>query len=41
MSPFIETLKRLYWAGKIDIAKIDALKNDGKITQEEYDYIVS
>ena len=41
MSRFIEALKRLYSNGSIDEARLDALKDEGKITQEEYDYIVS
>jgi len=41
MSPFVETLKRLYMTMKIDITKIEALKAVGKITQEEYDYIIT
>jgi len=41
MSTFVESLKRLY--GKKDISDIylGDLLSDGKITQEEYDYITA
>ena len=39
MSTFVESLKRLYIAGRITVEKLDGLLTDGKITQEEYDYI--
>jgi hypothetical protein len=41
VSPFVETLKRTYKNGKIDLAKVDELKLFEKITLEEYEYIVS
>jgi len=41
MSPFIETLKRMYVAKKILLIKIDKMFEDNNITKEEYDYIVS
>jgi len=40
MSTFVESLKRLYLAGKITGTKIDELLTEGKLTQEEHDYIV-
>ena len=40
-STFVESLKRLYKAGKITKKKIKALLDAGKITQEQYDYIVA
>lgn len=39
MSPFIESLRRLYLAGKVAPEKVQALRDEGKITQEEYDYV--
>ena len=39
MSPFIESLKRLYALGKLDEKKILALLEENKISQEEYNYI--
>lgn len=41
MSTFVESLKRLYEAGRIILAKIDTLLTETKLTQEEYDYIVA
>ena len=41
MSPFVESLARLYRANKIDITKINSLLEEGKINQEEYNYICS
>lgn len=41
MSTFVESLKRLYAAGKITTAKLDELLASGKISQEEYNYIIS
>ena len=40
MSRFIESLKRLYKAGKITAEKVDELLTYGKITHEEHEYIV-
>ena len=39
MSIFVESLKRLYAAGKITQAKLDELLAAGKISQDEYSYI--
>jgi len=41
MSARIEKLKRYYNSGKISLADIDKLLEAGKITQEEYDYIIA
>lgn len=41
MNQFIESLCRLYKMGKINKEKLDELLFNGKITQQEYDYIVS
>ena len=40
MSRFVESLKRLYSAGKITAEKIKDIFISGKIIQEEYDYII-
>ena len=40
MSTFAESLKRLYVAGKITLAKVESLLAAGKLDQGEYDYIV-
>lgn len=40
MSRFVESLKRLYKGGKITEEKVAELLAEGKITQEEYDYIM-
>jgi hypothetical protein len=41
MSTLAESLKRLYSQGKITIEKLDTMKADGNVTQEEYDYITT
>ena len=41
MSTLVESLKRLYAAGRITIEKLDSMLADGKISQEEYDYITA
>lgn len=41
MSTFVESLRRLYKAGKITKKKLDDLLDEGKITQDEYDYIIA
>lgn len=43
MSTLIESLKRLYHAEppKVTLTKLDTMLTEGKITQEEYDYIVA
>lgn len=38
---FIESLRRLYDNGRIAIFKLDKMKKDGAITEEDYQYIVS
>lgn len=39
MRAFVESLKRLYQAGKVTEDKIFSLENEGKITYEESMYI--
>lgn len=39
MSTFIESLKRLYVAKRINLLKVDEFLILNTITQEEYDYI--
>ena len=39
MTEFVESLKRLFKAEKITIEKLEKFLNDGKITQDEFDYI--
>ena len=41
MSTLVESLKRLYAQGKVTKEQLDVRLVDGKITQEEYDYIVN
>lgn len=41
MSQFVESLCRLYKAEKINIAKLEELLSSKKITQKEYEYIIS
>jgi hypothetical protein len=41
MTIFIEVLKRRYAENKIAIEKLNTLLNSNKITQEEYDYIIT
>lgn len=41
MSQFVESLYRLYKAKRIQKEKIDAFLSSKKITQQEYDYIIS
>lgn len=38
---FVESIKRLYIAGKITKNKIDSLYENGKITADDRDYILS
>lgn len=40
MSTFVNSLKRLYEAGRKTLAEITALKDAGKISEEEYAYIL-
>lgn len=39
MSVFVESLARLYRARKITLEQIQKMLYEGKITQEEYEYI--
>lgn len=39
MSPFVESLKRLYAAGKVSNQKLVAMREAGTITGAEYAYI--
>ena len=41
MSQFIESLYRLYRMEKINKEKLDELLSNGKINQQEYEYIVA
>ena len=41
MSPFVESLARLYRNGKVTKEKIQSLLDKNKITQIEYDYVCS
>lgn len=41
MSQFVESLYRLYNTNKINKEKLDALLASNKITQQEYEYIIS
>ena len=41
MTQFIESLYRLYKNNKIDVKKLDELLTLKKLTQQEYDYIIS
>ena len=40
MSAFVESLRRLYLSGTIDLKKLNELLNDRKITKDEYYYII-
>ena len=41
MNEFVESLKRLYNNGLIDMVRIVMLFNDGKITEDEKKYILA
>lgn len=41
MSQFVESLKRLYDDEKIDKAKVVSLRDDGKITTGDMQYILN
>ncbi len=41
MSLVVESLRRLYQMEKINKDKLDVLLTSNKITQAEYDYIIS
>ncbi len=40
MRPFVESLRRLYIAGRITIQKLESFLAEGKINDAEYAYIV-
>lgn len=40
MRTFVESLRRLYKAGRITMAKLETFLNEGKINQEEFEYII-
>lgn len=40
MRQFVESLRRLYKAGRVNLDKIKEYVASGKITSAEYDYIV-
>ena len=40
-SVFVESMRRLYRDAKVDKSKIIMLFQDGKITEEERDYILN
>lgn len=41
MTIFVQSLSRLYKIAKISLDKLNELLENKKITQEEYDYIIS
>lgn len=41
MSTLVESLRRLYVAVKITNTKLGDMLTEGKITQEEHDYIIA
>ena len=41
MRRFVESLKRLFKNNLISSARLSKLLSDGKITQEEYEYIIN
>lgn len=41
MRTLVDSLQRLYSLGKLTVEKLNNLLIDNKITQEEYDYIIS
>lgn len=40
MRALVESLRRLYKSGKITAEKVAELLTEGKITEEEYEYII-
>ena len=40
MRALVESLRRLYKSGRINREKVDELFKNGKITEEEYNYIL-
>ena len=41
MRTFVLSLRRLYMKQSITKEKLDGLLDEGKITQDEYDYIIA
>ena len=41
MGMLVESLKRLYAAGTVTSEKMESMVSEGKITQDEYSYIVA
>lgn len=43
MSTFVQSLRRLYHSTpkRVTKSKLNSLLRDGKLTQEEYDYIIA
>lgn len=41
MSPLAESLKRLYPTSQVVRERVEGMRLEGKITQEEYDYIIA
>ena len=41
MSTFVKSLKRLYDSGRITDVRIAELRTEGKISEEEYEYIIN
>lgn len=41
MNQFVESLRRLYVAGRLDATKVAELYKNGKITKDEKGYILS
>lgn len=41
MTIFVESLKRLYESGKVEYTQLSDLKNSGKISDDELDYIIT
>lgn len=41
MSAFVESMRRLYKKGRVKVAKVESLFQEGKISKEEKDYILN
>lgn len=41
MSTLAQSLRRLYKSGQVTLEKIESMLVEGKITQDEFDYIVA
>ncbi len=39
MNPFVESLRRLYAAGRVSALRLAALVEAGKLTEEELEYV--